>query len=82
MNKNSIDNISKTNWERVDALTEEEIDISDIPLLTEELFSKSKWWKPVTSVILYTILFDKETNFIFINFCLKNSLCIVSQCQV
>ena len=82
MNKNSMDNISRTNWEKVDALTEEEIDTSDIPLLTEELFSKSKWWKPITPIIPYTVLFDKETNFIFINFCLKNSLCIVSQRQV
>ena len=45
-----MDNISRTNWEKVDALTEEEIDTSDIPLLTEELFSKSKWWKPITSL--------------------------------
>jgi hypothetical protein len=48
MNKNSMDNISKTNWEKVDTLTEEEIDTSDIPPLTEEFLSKSKWWKPIT----------------------------------
>ena len=68
MNKNSTDNISRTNWEKVDALTEEEIDTSDIPLLTEELFSKSKWWKPITPIILRSVLFDKKTNFTFINF--------------
>lgn len=50
MNENSMNDISKTNWERVDALTEEEIDTSDIPPLTEEFFSKSKWWKPITSL--------------------------------
>jgi len=50
MNKKFMDNISKTNWEKVDALTEEEIDTSDIPPLTEEFFSKSKWWKPITSL--------------------------------
>ena len=50
MNKKSMDNISKTNWEKVDALTEEEIDTSDIPPLTEEFVSKSKWWKPITSL--------------------------------
>ena len=48
MNKKIMDNISKTNWEKVDALTEEEIDTSDIPPLTEEFFSQSKWWKPRT----------------------------------
>nr|WP_219898736.1 BrnA antitoxin family protein [Phormidesmis priestleyi] len=42
-----MNNTSKTNWEKVDSLTEEEIDTSDIPPLTEEFFSKSRWWKPV-----------------------------------
>jgi hypothetical protein len=48
MNENAMNNTSKTNWEKVDSLTEEEIDTSDIPPLTEEFFSKSRWWKPVT----------------------------------
>lgn len=42
-----MNNISETNWEKVDSLTEEEIDTSDIPPLTEEFFSKSRWWEPV-----------------------------------
>ncbi|MBW4581644.1 MAG: BrnA antitoxin family protein [Tildeniella nuda ZEHNDER 1965/U140] len=41
---------SETNWEKVDSLTEEEIDTSDIPPLTEEFFNKSRWWKPVESL--------------------------------
>ncbi len=36
-----MNNTSKTNWEKLDSLTEEEIDTSDIPPLTEEFFSKS-----------------------------------------
>lgn len=48
MNENFMNDISKTDWERVDALTEEEIDTSDIPPLTEEFFSKLQWWKPCT----------------------------------
>jgi uncharacterized protein (DUF4415 family) len=28
-------------------MTEAEIDTSDIPPLTEEFFSKSRWWKPL-----------------------------------
>jgi uncharacterized protein (DUF4415 family) len=47
MNENTMNSTSKTNWEKVDSLTEEEIDTSDIPPLTEEFFSKSQWWKPV-----------------------------------
>lgn len=47
MNENTMNNSSETNWERVDALTEEEIDTSDIPPLTEEFFQSSRWWKPV-----------------------------------
>jgi hypothetical protein len=38
---------TKTDWARVDALTDEEIDSSDIPPITEESFRDSKWWKPV-----------------------------------
>ncbi|MCL1464167.1 BrnA antitoxin family protein [Argonema galeatum] len=45
-----MNNTSRTNWEKVDSLTEEDIDISDIPPLTEAVFSKSRWWKPVTSL--------------------------------
>ncbi|MEH2069499.1 BrnA antitoxin family protein [Nostoc sp. PA-18-2419] len=43
-----MNNSSKTNWDKVDSLTEDEIDTSDIPPLTEEFFDKSRWWKPVT----------------------------------
>lgn len=50
MNENSTNNTSRTNWEKVDSLTEEDIDTSDIPPLTEEIFSKSRWWKPVKSL--------------------------------
>lgn len=46
VNENAMNNTSKTNWEKVDSLTEEEIDTSDIPPLTEEFFGKSRWWKP------------------------------------
>ncbi len=48
MNENAMNNSSKTNWDKVDSLTEDEIDTSDIPPLTEEFFDKSRWWKPVT----------------------------------
>jgi uncharacterized protein (DUF4415 family) len=50
MNENVMNNTSKTNWDKVDALTEAEIDTSDIPPLTEEFFTNSRWWKPLSSL--------------------------------
>ncbi len=50
MNENAMNSTSRTNWEKVDSLTEAEIDTSDIPPLSEEFFSKSRWWKPVESL--------------------------------
>lgn len=47
MNGNTMNNISETNWQRVDSMTEEEIDTSDIPPLNEEFFGKSRWWRPL-----------------------------------
>lgn len=41
--------VSRTNWERLDALSDEEIDTSDIPALTEEDFSRSEWRFPGSS---------------------------------
>ena len=41
-----MSNTSETNWEKVDALTEQEIDTSDIPPLTEDFFENSRWWRP------------------------------------
>ena len=42
-----MNNTSETNWAKLDALSESEIDTFDIPPLTEEFFNKSRWWKPV-----------------------------------
>ena len=41
---------SKTNWARIDALTDKTIDTSDIPPLTEEFFSTAKWRMPKPKV--------------------------------
>ncbi len=45
-----MNNTSKTNWDKVDALTAEEIDTSDIPPLTDEFFDNSRWWQPKESL--------------------------------
>jgi uncharacterized protein (DUF4415 family) len=47
MNENAMNSSSETNWEKFDSLSEEEIDTSDIPPLSDAFFSKSRWWKPV-----------------------------------
>ena len=49
MSKNIMSNTSETNWAKLDALSESEIDTSDIPPLTASFFNKSRWWKPSSS---------------------------------
>lgn len=60
MNENVMNNTSRTNWEKVDALTEDDIDTSDIPPLTEEFFSKSRWRSPISSLSVLVPV-DAET---------------------
>ena len=56
---------SKTNWDKVDALGEEDIDTSDIPPLTDEFFAKAVWRKPKKAAVLprvpVTVQVDKDT---------------------
>ncbi len=40
---------SRTNWERLDALSDAEIDTSDIPPLTDEDFARSEWRFPASA---------------------------------
>lgn len=47
-----MSNTSKTNWERVDALSEADIDTSDIPAQGEEFFARSHWRLPQPAVLL------------------------------
>ncbi len=41
MNENDSSNTSRTNWAALEAMTDEEIDYSDIPPLTEEFFERA-----------------------------------------
>jgi uncharacterized protein (DUF4415 family) len=41
MNANDSSNTSRTNWAALEAMSDEEIDYSDIPPLTEEFFAKA-----------------------------------------
>lgn len=44
--KPSSDTPSRTDWVRFDALTDDEIDTSDSPPLTEEFFAHARWLSP------------------------------------
>jgi uncharacterized protein (DUF4415 family) len=41
MNSNSIMNKSKTDWARIDAMSDEDIDFSDCPEITPEMAAKA-----------------------------------------
>ncbi len=45
--------VSRTDWDRIDAMTDDDIDTSEMPPLTEEELARS-WWRfpaPVRSVV-------------------------------
>lgn len=42
MSASDLDNSSGTNWERVDLMTDEEVDTSDIPPLDEQFFASAE----------------------------------------
>ena len=55
-----MSNTSKTDWARIDAMGDEDIDTSDIQPLSEEFFAKVQLRMP-TSSIAVTIRIDPET---------------------
>lgn len=46
MKESTMSSSSKTEWERLDALTDEDIDTSDSPPLTNEFFVNARWLMP------------------------------------
>lgn len=56
MNGNAMENTSKTDWTRVDAMTDEDIDTSDIAPLSEEFFAKAQWREPESNEIVSNVL--------------------------
>ena len=52
---------SKTDWNRIDAMSDDEIDTSDIPPLTDEFFSKAKLRMTSSSLVTVAIRVDPET---------------------
>ncbi|HEY9704453.1 MAG TPA: hypothetical protein V6C58_18535 [Allocoleopsis sp.] len=49
MSENDMNSISKTDWSRIDAMLDEDIDTSDIPPLSEDFFLKAKLRLPNSS---------------------------------
>ncbi len=56
-----MSNTSKTDWARIDAMTDEDIDTSDIPPLTDEFFAKAKLRLPTSSNATVAVEVDAET---------------------
>ena len=50
---------SKTNWARVDAMTDEEIDYTDNPEITAEMFNLMRKYEPPKKVLV-NLRMDKE----------------------
>ena len=59
MNADTTNNISKTDWERIDAMRDEDIDTSDIPPLSAEFWAKAKLRSP--NQITASVQIDSET---------------------
>lgn len=60
MKESNMNNSSKTNWERIDAMTDDEIDTSDLPPLTDEFFAKARWLMPGESASRQTVKVEIE----------------------
>lgn len=46
MSERNLKKLSGTDWARIDSMTDEEIDTSDIPPLDDEFFAAAKWRMP------------------------------------
>jgi uncharacterized protein (DUF4415 family) len=61
MKEEIMSNTSRTNWAKIDAMTDDDIDTSDIPPLTDEFFSKAKLRMPSNPISTVAVRIDSET---------------------
>jgi hypothetical protein len=61
MNKDAMSNTSKTDWARIDAMTDDDMDTSDIPPLGEEFFAKATLRMLQSTVFVVPVPVDAET---------------------
>lgn len=63
MKNDPISSKSQTDWERLDAMTDEDIDLSDCPEITPEMFVKAvvrRGLKPVPNKAQVTLRLDQD----------------------
>ncbi len=63
MKKSNTTNKSETDWARVDAMTDEDIDFSDIPKVTPEMFARGvlrKNFKPIPTKSQENLPVDRD----------------------
>jgi uncharacterized protein (DUF4415 family) len=63
MSKSPTSNKSLTDWERLDAMTDEDIDLSDIPEITPEMFARAvihRGLQPVAPKQQVTLRIDSD----------------------
>lgn len=62
MNKESTSSNSQTDWQRLDAMSDEDIDLSDCPEVTLEMFAKAvvRRGLPVTTKAQVTLSIDSD----------------------
>ncbi len=58
MNENDTNNRSKTDWQALEAMTDEEIDYSDIPPLDDDFFARAKLRQPAEPQMVVTMHMD------------------------
>ena len=56
-----MSNTSRTDWARIDAMSDDEIDTSDIPPLTDDFFANAKLKMSSSSLATVAIRVDPET---------------------
>ncbi len=63
MNRSATTKKSRTNWERVDALKDKDIDLSDVPEVSPEMFARAivrHGLKPVSRKARLTLRLDSD----------------------
>jgi hypothetical protein len=61
MNNKSILSKSETDWARLDAMTDADIDLSDCPEVTSEMFAGAVVRRSASNRAKVTVMIDSET---------------------
>jgi uncharacterized protein (DUF4415 family) len=60
MNNKSTSSNSKTDWQRLDAMSDEDIDLSDCPEITPEMFAEAVVRKAINDRAKVTLMIDRD----------------------